>query len=87
MSWSKPILPLLIVLQCSIVCSQQDRGVTAPKPLFRDPVFDGSADPVVVWSFAELKWFMFYTIRRANLPEGEIDRVNCVHVTKIGIAE
>ena len=87
MSWSKPILPLLIILQCSIVCAQQDRGVTAPKPLFRDPVFDGAADPVVVWNFAERKWFMFYTNRRANLPEGEIDGVNWVHGTKIGIAE
>ena len=38
----------------------------APKPVFRDPVFDGAADPVVIWNRQEEKWFMFYTNRRAN---------------------
>ncbi len=63
------------------------KGVTVPKPLFRDPVFDGAADPVVIWNFNERKWFMFYTNRRAKLPDSEIDGVSWVHGTKIGIAE
>ena len=25
-------------------------GHVAPKPLFRDPVYDGAADPVVIWN-------------------------------------
>lgn len=25
-------------------------GAVAPKPLFRDPVYDGAADPIVVWN-------------------------------------
>jgi GH43 family beta-xylosidase len=61
-------------------------GKRAPKPLFRDPVHDGAADPVVIWNAAEKKWFMFYTNRRANVA-GEPGSVAWVHGTKIGIAE
>ncbi len=61
------------------------RGKIASKPLFRDPVHDGAADPVVIWNRAEKKWFMFYTNRRANVPG--LDGVTWVHGTKIGIAE
>jgi hypothetical protein len=60
-------------------------GKIAPKPLYRDPVFDGAADPVVIWNRHEGKWFMFYTNRRANVPG--LDGVTWVHGTPIGIAE
>jgi len=59
-------------------------GVIADKPLFRDPVHDGAADPVVIWNLKAGKWFMYYTNRRANVPEGE--GVSWVHGTRIGIA-
>jgi hypothetical protein len=62
-------------------------GNVAAKPLFRDPVYDGAADPVVVWNRAEKKWFMFYTNRRANAPAAETPGVTWVHGTRIGIAE
>jgi hypothetical protein len=62
-------------------------GKVAAKPLFRDPVYDGAADPTAIWNRAEKKWFMFYTNRRANLPTNEVDGVTWVHGTKIGIAE
>lgn len=80
---------LLGVIESSLAQSpnRRPRGIRADKPLFRDPVFDGAADPVVVWNFAERKWYMFYTNRRANLPDDQIDGVNWVHGTKIGIAE
>ncbi len=57
----------------------------ADKPLFRDPVYDGAADPVVIYNRAEKRWFMFYTNRRANanLPGG----TQWVHGSRIGIAE
>ncbi|MDI1318998.1 MAG: glycosyl hydrolase, partial [bacterium] len=45
-----------------------DAGTVAPKPLFRDPVYDGAADPIVVWNKAAGRWWMFYTNRRANVP-------------------
>ena len=57
----------------------------ADKPLFRDPVYDGAADPIVVWNKQEQKWFMFYTNRRANMNNSK--GVDWVHGTPIGIAE
>jgi len=63
----------------------QSKGVPAPKPLFRDPVYDGAADPTVIWNRAEKKWFMFYTNRRAK--DTTIGGVAWVHSTRIGIAE
>ncbi len=57
----------------------------APKPLYRDPVFDGAADPVVIWNPHAKAWWMFYTNRRANVPG--LSGVAWVHGTPIGIAE
>lgn len=56
---------------------------TASAPLFRDPVCDGAADPVVVWNASERAWWMLYTGRRAH-AEGE--GYAWVHGTDIGIA-
>ncbi|PWK26874.1 beta-xylosidase [Arcicella aurantiaca] len=55
------------------------------KPLYRDPIYDGAADPVVIWNKPAQKWFMYYTNRRAK-AEG-LDGVTWVHGTRIGIAE
>ncbi|MDQ8184033.1 family 43 glycosylhydrolase [Pelagicoccus sp. SDUM812002] len=57
----------------------------ADKPLFRDPIFDGAADPVVIWNELRGRWWMFYTNRRANADE--LFGVQWVHGTHIGIAE
>jgi len=57
----------------------------ADKPLFRDPVHDGAADPVVVWNRRERTWWMLYTNRRANVPN--TPGVSWVHGTRIGVAE
>lgn len=62
-----------------------DRGKVAPKPLYRDPVYDGAADPVLIWNHAREKWWMLYTNRRANVPG--LRGVSWVHGTRIGIAE
>jgi len=59
--------------------------VAAPKPLYRDPVYDGAADPVVIWNPLVERWWMFYTNRRANVPD--LPGVSWVHGTPIGIAE
>ena len=66
-------------------CLSQQPGKTAPKPLFRDPVHDGAADPVVIWDRSAKKWLMFYTNRRANVPN--LPGVSWVHGTRIGMAE
>lgn len=60
-------------------------GAIAPKPLFRDPQYDGAADPVVIWNPHLQRWWMFYTNRRANVPG--LSGVAWVHGTRIGIAE
>ncbi|MDQ3815095.1 MAG: family 43 glycosylhydrolase, partial [Armatimonadota bacterium] len=60
-------------------------GKVASKPLFRDPVFDGAADPVVIWNRGERKWFMFYTNRRANVAD--LPGVSWVYGSPIGIAQ
>jgi hypothetical protein len=39
--------------------------VTAP--LFRDPIFDGAADPTVIYNPHEDAWWMFYTNRRTTI--------------------
>jgi len=53
-------------------------------PLFRDPVYDGAADPTVIWNRREREWWIFYTNRRAWSPPS--DDVGWVHGTDIGIA-
>jgi len=57
----------------------------ARKPLFRDPVYDGAADPVLVWNPRRERWWMLYTNRRATAAG--LDGVSWVHGTRIGIAE
>ncbi len=52
-------------------------------PLFRDPIYDGAADPVVVWNREAQEWWMIYTNRRAT-AEGE--KVAWVHGTDLGVA-
>ena len=83
----------IILLLCACVSqfggctstSHKKQGNLADKPLFVDPIYDGAADPVVIWNRAEKKWFMLYTNRRANMPG--LDGVSWVHGTRIGIAE
>lgn len=71
---------------CSVLQAQEtNSGNLVEKPLFRDPVYDGAADPVVIWNPEEGKYFMFYTNRRAKADS--LDGVSWVHGTKIGIAE
>ena len=62
-----------------------DQPRVAAKPLFRDPVEDGAADPVVVWNAARGKWWMYYTNRRAK--SAGLSGVEWVHGSRIGIAE
>jgi len=85
------VLLVLCGLAGGPACAQGDknaddaRGRVASKPLFRDPVHDGAADPVLIWNRADRKWLMFYTNRRANVPD--TPGVSWVHGTRIGLAE
>ncbi|WP_377166848.1 family 43 glycosylhydrolase [Mucilaginibacter terrae] len=80
-----PTIFLLLISGFNVQAQASKAGKLAPKPLFRDPVYDGAADPVVIWNKAEKKWFMFYTNRRAK--DTTIGGVEWVHGTRIGIAE
>jgi sucrose-6-phosphate hydrolase SacC (GH32 family) len=57
----------------------------APKPLYVDPVYDGAADPVIIWNKNKKAWYMLYTNRRASAAN--TTGVTWVHGTRIGIAE
>lgn len=52
-------------------------------PLFRDPVYDGATDPVLVRNRAEGSWWLLYTARR---PPAPTDGVGWVHGSDIGVA-
>jgi len=54
-----------------------------PAPLFRDPIYDGAADPTIIWNDTEQEWWIFYTQRRANQ---KLENVAYCYGTAIGIA-
>ncbi len=55
----------------------------APAPLFRDPIYDGAADPTLIYNKEKKEWWMFYTQRRANVQSANV--AFCYGVS-IGIA-
>lgn len=54
-----------------------------PAPLFRDPIFDGAADPIIIWNRDEKTWWLIYTNRRAS---AEGPGVAWAHGTDLGVA-
>jgi len=60
------------------------RGASAPSPAYRDPLFDGAADPVLIWNRMRGTWWMLYTQRRAKL---DLPGVEWCHGTEVGVAE
>ncbi|NCC44477.1 MAG: glycosyl hydrolase, partial [Clostridia bacterium] len=58
-------------------------GIVPDAPLFRDPIYDGAADPVIIWNREEEAWWIFYTNRRAFGPNCS---VSYMHGSDIGIA-
>jgi hypothetical protein len=64
--------------------SNNAEGMRIPKaPLFRDPIYDGAADPTIIWNREEKSWWLLYTNRRATAPG---TGVCWVHGTDIGVA-
>lgn len=64
----KIVLALVAILTVSLNVRAQE----APAPLFRDPITDGAADPVLVWNREEGSWWMLYTQRRANVETADV---------------
>ncbi|CAN5460143.1 family 43 glycosylhydrolase [soil metagenome] len=86
------LVSLSAVLAASPAVSQtgssatKTQGAIAPKPLFRDPIHDGAADPTLIYNRARHEWWMFYTNRRADLALPDPKDVSWLHQTRIGIA-
>jgi hypothetical protein len=79
------LAPLAAALPLAFLCWAQAAD-SVPKPLYRDPVFDGAADVSIVYDRAEKLWKMFYTNRRATMKLPDPKDVEWVHGTAIGIA-
>ncbi|MBD0823719.1 family 43 glycosylhydrolase [Aestuariibaculum marinum] len=79
------ILLLIICSACGTQKTKYNQLNIADKPLFRDPVFDGAADPSILWNEKNKVWYMYYTNRRAK--DTTLSGVAWVHGTKIGVAE
>lgn len=56
----------------------------ADKPLYIDPVYNGSTDPMVCYNYNTSQWYMYYTSRRSNV-EG-LRGTESVHGSPIGIS-
>ena len=53
-------------------------------PLYRDPIYDGAADPMIIRKESDGLYYMFYTQRRANQ---QVVNVSFAYGTAIGVAE
>jgi len=80
-----PLLTIILALTVSDCPAAGSSRQVAPKPLYRDTVYDGAADPTLIWNPMVKRWWMYYTDRRANVPG--LTGVAWVHGTPIGIAE
>jgi hypothetical protein len=83
-----PVIVLLIgavLAAASCGGSGKQEARRPPAPLYRDPVFDGAADPSLIWNDTERAWWVLYTNRRANAPDAQ-DGVRWCHGTDIGMA-
>jgi hypothetical protein len=75
---------LMIIATAAIAQPKADSiKYQPPSPLYRDPIFDGAADPVLVYNRAKKEWVMLYTQRRANVQS---PGVAFCYGTAIGVA-
>ena len=75
---------LLIATALLVATAATAQSHKAPAPMFRDPVTDGAADPVVFYNHAEKAWWMLYTQRRVNAETADV--AYC-YGNPIGVAE
>ncbi len=52
-------------------------------PLFNDPIYNGAADPVVIWNKYEQQWWMVYTQRMQSAPG---PGTTPIHGSRLGVA-
>jgi beta-xylosidase len=78
------LISWVLLIWCSAhTKAQQTIPNQPPSPLYRDPIYDGAADPVLAYNHAEKEWTMLYTQRRANVQS---PGVAFCYGTVIGVA-
>src|ERR1039458_1397785 len=92
LSAANVVIYVTLPTMLAVPSKSEDLNITAPakaapKPLYRDPVHDGAADPALIWNRGAKKWMIFYTNRRADLPGSGKNDVRWVHGTQIGVTE
>ena len=83
----KRILFFAVALFCVTACQNREwPAIVLPEneQCFDDPVTNGAADPVLIWNHKSNQWVMYYTQRRANMPNPQ--GVDWAHGCSIGIA-
>lgn len=80
----KFVLLTLTMISLSLPVLAEDLGLVAAKPLYRDPICNGAADPALIWNPLVKQWWMYYTNRRATMTN--LPGVTWVHGTPIGMA-
>lgn len=63
---------VFIVATLAFGCHLFAQRHSAPVPMYRDPITDGAADPVVFYNHSENCWWMLYTQRRANVETADV---------------
>ncbi len=74
---------MIVALLIGVLPARTQTLHLASAPLFRCPVFDGAADPTVIYNQNEKSWWMLYTQRRANQDGADV--AYC-YGSKIGVA-
>lgn len=77
-------LAAVLIISCAGRSDGQATKV-ADSPLYIDPVYNGSTDPMVCYNPNTRTYFMYYTSRRSNV-EG-LNGIESIHGSPIGIAE
>ena len=83
----KRILIFAVALFCVTACQNREwPAIVMPEnaQCFDDPVTNGAADPVLIWNHKSNQWVMYYTQRRANMPNPQ--GVDWAHGCSVGIA-
>ncbi|MCR4859683.1 MAG: family 43 glycosylhydrolase [Bacteroidales bacterium] len=85
----KPFLHSFLLLSAvAALAGCSGREVTykeAASPLYIDPVYNGSTDPMVCYNPGTKTYYMYYTSRRSNVPG--LGGIESVHGSPIGMAE
>ena len=74
---------MIVALLIGVLPARTQTLHLASAPLFRCPVFDGAADPTVIYNQNEKSWWMLYTQRCANQDGADV--AYC-YGSKIGVA-